>query len=283
LVIIDGLDECHSTHEQCEVLDLISKLIKDHHIPLHFLIASRPEPHICHSFDGPVFQHTCHQLSLHDYDYKYEAFGDLVAMLCSGFAKIHYKHPHTMASVPRSWPSMNVIWKLASRADGQFIYAATVLKFIDDPGCRPTTQLQIVLDMSDSIAFSDLDLLYQQILSTSRNVSLLLRILGCIVIDKKDWGDSFSAVDLETLLSLHEGDVTLALHRMHSILNIPKSPQEPITLHHKSFCDFILDKSRAGQYHIVTGHVRLDLACCCLHILQHPPPTIDDRYVISHF
>jgi hypothetical protein len=277
LLIIDGLDECSGAHEQCEVLHLLSTLVKDHRIPLLFLIASRPEPHIRNSFNSPDFQHTCHQLSLRDGDYDYEAIHDLVVFLHSGFAEILDKHPHTMAAVPRPWPSEDVVWKLASRADGQFIYAATVLKFIDDADCRPTTQLQVVLDMSDSTAFTDLDLLYQHILSTSKNVSLLLRIVGCILDDKENKEIEFSAMDLETLLFLHEGDVPLALHRMHSILNIPKSPLEPITLHHQSFRDFMLDKSRACQYHIVSAHVKLDLVRGYLRILNSL--TTVDRYV----
>lgn len=54
LVIIDGLDECEHDKDQCAILKHISDMVHTHHVPLTFLIASRPEPHIRHIFEQDI-------------------------------------------------------------------------------------------------------------------------------------------------------------------------------------------------------------------------------------
>ena len=51
LVIIDRLDECHDKAAQQSILRLRCETIAVHKLPLRFLIGSRPESHICASFD----------------------------------------------------------------------------------------------------------------------------------------------------------------------------------------------------------------------------------------
>jgi hypothetical protein len=51
LIILDGLDECRTTSSQTHTLNALSTAIKHLHIPLCFLIASRPEQHIRQAFN----------------------------------------------------------------------------------------------------------------------------------------------------------------------------------------------------------------------------------------
>ena len=53
LIILDGLDECCTTSAQTQILDALSTAAKHLHIPLLFLIASRPEQDIRQSFNDP--------------------------------------------------------------------------------------------------------------------------------------------------------------------------------------------------------------------------------------
>jgi hypothetical protein len=50
LIIIDGLDECDTPAVQSTILQVISRLFRDYHLPLLVFISSRPERHLIHSF-----------------------------------------------------------------------------------------------------------------------------------------------------------------------------------------------------------------------------------------
>jgi hypothetical protein len=51
LIILDGLDECHTTSAQTHILNALSTAVKRLHIPLWFLIASRPQQDIRQAFN----------------------------------------------------------------------------------------------------------------------------------------------------------------------------------------------------------------------------------------
>ena len=51
LIILDGLDECRTTSSQAHILNALSTAVKHLHIPLCFLIASRPEQDIRQAFN----------------------------------------------------------------------------------------------------------------------------------------------------------------------------------------------------------------------------------------
>src|SRR6266576_5216889 len=73
---------------------------------------------------------------------------------------------------------------LVSKASGQFIYASTVIKFIDDDDCNPREQLDIILKLrpvNSSSPYAQLDQLYIQILSQQPDVRLLRDIFVLII------------------------------------------------------------------------------------------------------
>lgn len=270
LVIIDGLDECKSEEDQCAIVSSISRIIHKHRLPLRFLIASRPEPHIRHSFENRDLQRMCYPIFL---DESFNPVHDVHVYLRSEFDKLRTKYAHTIESESDSepWPSNNVVQLLADKSSGQFIYASTVLKFVDNEDCRPEDQLEVVLDASRVTAstenpFAALDQLYRQILATSKNRTLLLRILGCILVAP----ESLRAVDIEHLLSLRKGDVGLTLRRIHSLLYVPRENGRSIYVYHKSLADFLFNP-RAGDYYMELERCHLDLARCCFRILRSPP------------
>jgi hypothetical protein len=262
LVIIDGLDECKHETEQSEVLRSVMGIISSHRLPLRFLIASRPEPHIRRSFDGRDLTDISFRICL---DESFDPTNDIQAFLCHEFGVIYEKHLDTMASIPRPWPSDDVVRQLAARSSGQFIYAATVIRFIDDEDYRPTDRLELVLNTSRSTAFKDLDLLYQQILSKSSDVSLLLRILGCILVLRQP----MSASDIESLMCLRQGDVRLTLRRLHSLVHVPDLLGSKIVPYHASLGDFIFNSDRSGDFYVSQQACHLDVARCCLRFAKH--------------
>jgi hypothetical protein len=184
-----------------------------------------------------------------------------------------------MLSVARPWPSENELQLLAERSGGQFIYASTAVKFIDDEDFRPTDRLKLVLDASGSDVFTELDQLYQQILSTAVNIPLLLRIVGCIIIAQRP----LSPLELESFFDLHEGDVHLVLRRMHSLLGISDSPTEPIEILHKSLPDFLFNPDRSGEYHISRKSCHFGLAIGCLRWVKREAETLQHTHQRKHY
>jgi hypothetical protein len=171
-IIVDGLDECGNPREQEEVLRAIGNAIREHFPPLRFLIASRPEPHIWEMFQGLSFEGLHHSFDVE------ESFADVEKYFRDEFARIHQEHHQTMTNVPRPWPSDGVIAHHVLKSSGYFIYAKTVVNFVDDRNFRPTERLDLLWEYSPSESpFGALDQLYMQILSTAPVRSRLLQIL----------------------------------------------------------------------------------------------------------
>ena len=105
------------------------------------------------------------------------------------------------------------------RSSGQFIYAATVLKFVGADFCSPTKQLALVLK-PDPTAFSDLDKLYTQILSIYPSAVNIARVLGIISVSH-GW---FAEV-MEDIFGMEEGELKLVLCGLS--LDCPKSGPGP--------------------------------------------------------
>ncbi|KAJ7234995.1 hypothetical protein C8J57DRAFT_1089385 [Mycena rebaudengoi] len=216
-IIIDGLDECNDPGIQQEVLRCIGNSIcEQDSSPLQFLIASRPEPHIREIFQGSLFHKIHHSFNVD------QSFKDVRKYLEDEFARIHQAHHETMACVLSPWPSQAVIEYLVEKSSGYFIYAATVIKFVDDRNFRPTEQLKAIQDTSYSeyseSPFSALDQLYMQILSTVPARHRLLPILRAMEF----FDFQLYTCGIEQVLELKPGDVQLILQGLHSVLRIPE-------------------------------------------------------------
>ncbi|KAJ7118216.1 hypothetical protein C8R44DRAFT_625832 [Mycena epipterygia] len=249
VIIIDGLDECDGQNVQQEILRSICHAIHNMNFPICFLIASRLEPHISEMFHAPPLD------KLHRAVNILQSFEDVRKYLCDEFTRIHREHHATMAQVSTPWPAVEDIGHLVRNSSGYFIYASTVIKFIDDKNFRPSDCLDIIMglaapDLESPLAA--LDRLYTQILSDAPGRPRLLRILSVIVAKI-----NLTVANIEKLLELKPGDVELALHGLHSLVEILYTRH--LTVHHASFLDFLNDPTRSGLFYINSQH-RSDLA-----------------------
>ncbi|KAJ7436933.1 hypothetical protein FB451DRAFT_1152899 [Mycena latifolia] len=138
-LLIDGLDECNGNNVQQEVLHLLGSAVSK--IPMfRILIASRPEPQISQVFKEPGMTGLCRLLNIGP------SFMDIRNYLLSEFDRIHHEHEETMASIPAPWPTRDIFEVLVDKSSGYFIYAATIIKFIDDRDFRPTERLAAVIE-----------------------------------------------------------------------------------------------------------------------------------------
>jgi hypothetical protein len=260
ILLIDGLDECETQDSQTEILQLIRNTVRHHPKTFHFLIASRPEAHIREAFNNSSFDDILDSVNVE------KSFDDVRTYFCDKFTSIHQEHQDTMGSIQTPWPSADNLNKLVQKSSGYFIYASTVIRFIDDKYSRPTERLALVLSLTstDSEApFEALDQLYTQILSgvPVRFHSKLLNILQCVIVSEWDR----NPFQIDQLLELPSGETQLILRGLHSVLKIQDDCG--ISVHHALFLDFLQDPQRSLGFHIKL-EARMNVAHAVLKALS---------------
>ena len=261
LVVVDGLDECEGKDHQMRILSHLSELTTKYHLPVCFLVVSRPEPHIKHFFDVSAGQNNSIGFSIYGHDAQH---GDVYTFLRSKFDEIAASERHTsaLARFHSPWPSDEIVQLLTRKSDGYFIYASTLVKYIDDEFSPCTKRLQEVLEATGlaPTAFAELDKLYAQILSTCPNIQLLSRVLGCLII-LPTYDLAQSPRTVEDVLELWPGEGMTILRGLHAVLSFRGETAEPI---HASLSDFLFDESRSNKFYIDPQICHVDIV---LHIL----------------
>jgi hypothetical protein len=276
LIIVDGLDECEGKEIQGRIVKVIFQIVAHTPLPMRFLICSRPEPHIREAFESSPSNIDFRRLVLDD---TFHPGRDILRYLRDRFSQIQRTRFPSQFGLPFPWPSERDLEKLVNCASGQFIYAATVVKFVGDEYCHPVEQLRLLLDLAatqpGTSAFADLDALYTFIISANPNTSLLVRILGTyFAIPERDTNRTHCVSFLDDILGLTNGTVRFALRGLHSLLFIPDSDQHRIWLHHASLHDFLFNPGRAGNFFLNMNYHHEELSARCFSLvlfqLQHP-------------
>ncbi|KAF8810496.1 hypothetical protein BYT27DRAFT_7186573 [Phlegmacium glaucopus] len=268
LIVIDGLDECHGPLIQSSIIRLLSAALLRIPVPLILLIASRPEPHIRNTFNLLNKHHASRRIVL---DNSYEPDADIKVFLLSRFQEIKENHPLAVY-IPKSWPSVEIIDRLVRKSSGQFIYASTVMKYLDSPNHRPMKRLDVIIGLrpvDGDMPYKELDALYSHILSCVDDLASTLKIFGFLFF--RDWIEEDSRYTatpcfVADILGLDEEDVHLCLSELHSILYIPppKTSGSSIKVIHASLQDFLVDTRRSGRYYVDEEAFHTDLALQCL-------------------
>jgi hypothetical protein len=288
VIILDGLDECGTEEAQQSILKVIADSLPKFPIPLCFLIASRPEKAIRHSFnDQPLLEITL-PLVL---DEKYHPDDDIRLFLVESFESV--KRTHELRSLlPRDWPTHNDIDLLVRKSSGQFIYAATAVKFVRSSRGRPKEQLDIILGITAAGAatpFAELDALYSHIFSLvlKDHLPRALEIMGfALLVDMSDRDNDLLTVRrVETILSYAHGDLQLYLIDLHSVLHVPAIKAEDdeydhdeLRFLHASLRDFLFDPSRSKDFYIDQGEAHARIAQHFLRYIREFSPDTEDRY-----
>ncbi|KAF9470425.1 hypothetical protein BDN70DRAFT_773251, partial [Pholiota conissans] len=166
-VVVDGLDECGpDSQSPSEVLEVLGTAISNlQHFPLLFLIGSRPDYEIRQIFSSDMLGAFTHSIVLDD---TYKPDEDIRIYLISKFQEIQDRQRSAGSPLSASWPAEADIDHLVYKASGQFIFAATVVKFVDSSRYNPAQRLDIILGLStsgDENPFALLDELYRYILT----------------------------------------------------------------------------------------------------------------------
>ncbi|KAJ7861009.1 hypothetical protein B0H14DRAFT_3863611 [Mycena olivaceomarginata] len=226
-ILVDGLDECERHDVQQEILRV---------------------------FESPVYSEIHRSFNVE------QSFHDVEKYLCDEFGRIHREH-RTMANIPLPWPSSDILWELVRKSSGYFIYASTIIKFVDDKSHRPMRRLALVLKACSTECespFDALDQLYMTILCSAPRQSEFMPVL-CIMA-----AHTPTISTIEELLGLEMGETELLLHGLHSVIEV-SNRKDQIASYHASFLDFLADGSRSQKFYVGSLQNRMHLARYFLH------------------
>jgi hypothetical protein len=262
-ILIDGLDECDESLEptgpdqpvarrtrednQTEILSVLLQALDDPAFPFQIVLASRPEPWIRRFFDSPSTAGRAAEIFL---DNNYNPDKDIALFLRSKFAELRRRY-----NLPQTWPGEGVIMKLVENASGQFIYAATVMRFLKTPSDTPQVQLDIVLSLRPQdleSPFGPLDALYTRALLSSAKPRLAFIWLRAHQVMTYVPGVELPAWLFNCLCESSLGEAQLVLGSLPSLVQIsdPTNAGDyaSYTFYHKSFLDYLGDSTRCQSF-----------------------------------
>ncbi|KAJ2919382.1 hypothetical protein MD484_g1011, partial [Candolleomyces efflorescens] len=272
-ILIDGLDECSGEEKQEELLSTIKHCLLDNNLPFRIFIASRPEWAIRTALN-PELQGYLHSLAYHiQLSDKYDATNDIRRFLWRRLQAIGSRSSDPRAR-SRSWPLYGDIEKLVLSASGQFVYAATIVKYVSERRSSPVDRLQTVLDWTPENAhrarpFEALDILYTGILTaakesyeavdTNQGHSFLLVLRTHHVNSDDRTGTIFYADHIDDILDLEKGTHEIIVSDLHSLVAFRADNNSTfvrLQFYHRSFSEFLDSKIRSKNLFISETEVK---------------------------
>ena len=178
--------------------------------------------------------------------------------------------------LPNPWPSENDIDALTAKSSGLFIFAATIVRFVQSDHHEPNERLKLILTETsgtDHEGRTGIDTLYTQILDHAftgvRDPEVFVnarRVLGSIVLAF----NPLSRRELATILGTSTSFISATLRNLHSVILVPTNETEKIRIFHKSFPDFLQDRRRCTnpRFHIDSRVYHGEMGLSCLKLVK---------------
>jgi len=257
LIVMDGLDEVTGKDVQVDLITIIGNTMRNVRLPLRFLVASRPEPHIVDAIDKLRSQFPEDRVSIMDLREDTLIHRDIRRYFKAKFEEIRGKDPY----LPPDWPGEDAVDQLVDKASGQFIYATTIIPYIMFEYHSPAKRLAVIQGLLEKPPgdepYQNLDELYSLIVRNANRQADMLRIMALIIIINRliatanapagAFARLCSPPKLGNILGLENGDVRRCVRDMHSVVNIGDDHTD-IQIYHKSFPDFLLDPTRSNEF-----------------------------------
>ncbi|KAF5328176.1 hypothetical protein D9619_013419 [Psilocybe cf. subviscida] len=111
---IDGLDECNDPQKHALIINIVASILCDYHVPISFLIASRPELAISSAFQRETRLYpTFASISLDD---STDAESDIRQFVEDSFLDIVDSHPwRNISNCLGPTPDQSIIWRTCHR------------------------------------------------------------------------------------------------------------------------------------------------------------------------
>ena len=234
VVVIDGIDECGgldgSRSKHRKILLEGIKAWRGLGLQFRLVVTSRPEDDISRALSA-ISKHV--ELGSGE-SVSPSSSRDIHSFLLQEFAGIASKY---RGSLSPAWPGMEAIECLTNRSAGLFIYADTLIKFVDEG--QPDEQLRSIL--SGTLHHGSITELYSQVLNVSfKNPSEMVlegfrKVTGTIILAK---------IPLGRQNILHLLDMTpVALDHICLGLRSVLGSGDPLRFVHQSFVDFLMDSN----------------------------------------
>ncbi|KAF8175117.1 hypothetical protein BJ912DRAFT_909594, partial [Pholiota molesta] len=236
-VVIDAIDECGPDGPaQADLLEVLSTAVNElRRIHIKVFITSRFEYEVRRAFSQTLNSLT-KALALDEY----QPDNDIKTYFLAKFQEIKDQQDAIEpSSLPTPWPNEEDVNYLIDKASGQFIFASTVIKFIDSRHHSPNDRLKAIRNLSylkNESPFAPLDALYRSILSSVADLESVLQILTLLMLTTGKQSEKLrlSVNVVQELLGL--GSVRRILMDMHALVYVP--PPVDITsgprIHHVS-------------------------------------------------
>ncbi|KAB5589875.1 hypothetical protein CTheo_6676 [Ceratobasidium theobromae] len=258
VVVIDALDECDDRRAVRLVLDLIFRHVPN--LPLKFFVTSRPEPEI---YSKMVAQIPTSRTILH--------LHEIEKSLVQADIELYLKEELSTVAITEA-----EIVELATRSGNLFIYAATLVRYIQpsDGAVDPELRLQSALAIkSESVTkYAEVDALYGAVVKAalerkgldSREASNVRAVLWAVLCAQEPIG-----VDALTALSGvgNTARTLSALQPLRSVVHLSEGSGLISTLH-ASFPDFMFSKERSGAFFCDPAEYHQLVAQRCFEVMK---------------
>ncbi|KAF5348814.1 hypothetical protein D9756_009869 [Leucocoprinus leucothites] len=249
VVIIDGLDECRGTAEQCEIIKIIAASTHKRTTPFRWFITSRPEGPIIRTMSSPAVHPTRSRIEL---PVSRKIDHEILVYLTNEFKIIREDH-----GLPESWPSEEALALLVQRGAGLWIYVSAIVRFIkDENSLGPKDQLRIVLEFAKEVSakvgldnpLAEMDFFYTLIM---QRVPLKIRITVQKILLIHSTMTRFPRV-IATALCLSAEQLRRVCASIRSVMELQGSDLKHmcIKFYHASFLDFMKDPQRSRELSI---------------------------------
>ncbi|KAH6887208.1 WD40-repeat-containing domain protein [Coprinopsis sp. MPI-PUGE-AT-0042] len=267
-ISIDAVDECNLI----EAVELLSVLLNSipQHPGLRLLVTCRPERPfrlLLQKHRGP------HVFHLHEIETSVVE-GDIRLFIYYRLSPAQIDEALQDLQPPRWRASPEEKEALVQIAGKLFIVASTAINFVLDPlRLAPAKQMAQLLDVKagGALAESPMDRLYIQVLRAAVPEPAgdwfedYQAVVGSIVVT----AEVLSIQSLSSLLGKETNDIVRTLSHLHSLI-APTRESDAFHIHHKSFPDFVTDKSRCAidsRFFIEASARHFHLAQNCLRIM----------------
>ncbi|KAF2403282.1 hypothetical protein EJ06DRAFT_472620, partial [Trichodelitschia bisporula] len=275
IIVIDALDECDNQDDVKRLLQLLEQCTSTDATRLQILITSRPELPVDLGFRA-MSKELHHDVSLYEIQ-ENTIRADIATFYKHQLPKIAEEHKKAYGiELPPNWPGAESLEDLLNMSTPLFIFAATVCLFLADTDADLEAGLAAILKEKHQIsrlAQTYLPILRWPLSRPRTNLSdheKRLRIkqfreaVGPIIL----LASPLSTSALAKLLGIREHDVVRRLNPLRSVLNIPRNNDDPVTLLHLSFREFLLDEALAEEFLVDEQETHMDLARMCLEHMR---------------
>ncbi|RPA83333.1 WD40 repeat-like protein [Ascobolus immersus RN42] len=256
--VIDGLDECNDEGDASQAIQLLGEVAQDCSsgpLTIKLLATSRPELHLENAYRSSALSSSLQRVDLGNID-RVQVDSDIRAFLRAELGRLYFEKTGGLVSAAagKGWPDEATIYSLSENANGLFIYASQICRFLATKTKTLGLQagLEYVLEH-----YKELDDLYMGVLkdcikdledvpdSKYKQLSFdyLGQYLGCIALQ-------FTALNVGSVAQisfLPEDSVASMTQALRSVLDFDKIGVGEIQVYHSTFRDFLLEKKRSGD------------------------------------